>query len=249
MLTSCPHVTEGTLNSGLFWVSHYGTLDEAVRRNIVVYISGTPETGKALQQKQKNLCHWRGPAMSDPCFCLFVWGAEPPASHMLGKYSALSSIPSPGWWPCTELLCYACLSPCPGPGVWVPKWFSPVSCDPSLSSSQTGGKDMDISSSNHTGYLGGEMHTEAWEHKGAVANVAWLGGGEERSWLTLPATSNLMFSSLEPHSSLFTVVHDCKALGLLLVLVLCKQARSYSQFRVFAELATIYQDFQGMLLT
>lgn len=34
--------------------------------------------------------------MSGPCFCLFVWGAEPPASHMLGKYSALSAIPSPG---------------------------------------------------------------------------------------------------------------------------------------------------------
>lgn len=65
----------------------------------------------------------------------------------------------------------------------------------------------------------------------------------------LPAISYFPASNLTILSSLLNIVHDCKALGLLLVLVLCKQGRSYSQFRVFAELAAIYQDFQGMLLT
>lgn len=65
----------------------------------------------------------------------------------------------------------------------------------------------------------------------------------------LPAISCFPASDFTILSSLSKIVHDCKALELVLVLVLYKQTGSYSQFLVFAEFVGFYQDFQGLALT
>lgn len=168
-LQSYPHITEGINSSpGLFLDSPFTSAHSGggCSRSWAVYVSEISETWKVLSSKTKETNKWVSLARPR-----YVW--------QLG--------------PCKDsVFSMSVVNPALGQALdWVSGAAITQSSLCALSSLQTSGRDRSLSNSKPSNSRQRALGTQRM-----VANLAWVEGGWERSWIALPAyTQSHIFQS------------------------------------------------------